>query len=230
MSKFHIEYIATKPKSKKTDETKITKECNHENNRRDGECSFMACPIHFTDSEYQAGKESCKFRVAKKEIEGGMKEMVEFIMENGLGKDGKKLSEDEVLEIVESLDKEELKKLTIAEAEEQTEINRKLNEDKLELAGTLEEEGLLSDQDKEWLDKEGLVRCGNCGSHNEPENRECWYCGAVMKQYNEEEISDELIQYTIIHKDGRTEHKWLTQAEYDELWKYGTTIKNIKVE
>lgn len=211
---FRIEYISEKPKSKKkdkVDKTEITKECSHENNHRDGECSWMGCPVYVNIDKYFSESKQCTFRIAKKVVEGGMKELAKFIKDNGLGKDGKKLTDEEVAGIIEKLDEKERLEIGMDVAEEQTEINKKLNEDE------------IIDDDweawKEYYREREQIECLNCGSHNDKDSTHCWYCNEPLKLYNEKDISDELIQYTIYHKDGKVEHKWLTSEEYDEMWK-----------
>lgn len=179
--------------------------------------------------EYIAEKpKSKKDKVETKEVEGGMEEMAKFIKENGLSKDGKKLTDEEVADIIEKLDKDDVVKLTdqekelMASKEGLAEINKKFGED--EKFDIDEWEGRYKNEDEE-----GQIECLSCGAHNSPEDKACWYCQAELKQYNEEDISDELIQYTIYRRDGKVEHKWLTQKEYEEMWRQND-VASIKVE
>ena len=170
-------------------------------------------------------KEETKVEVCKYTSKEKL-EMSKLLLEHGLGEDGKKLTKEDVAEIIEQLDEEELEgKLTdqdkewLASKEYQTEMNKKLSEDEIE----------EEDWEKHYLNKKGQVECLSCGAHNDLDSGYCWYCNAPLKQYDEKEISDELIQYTVIHRDGRMEHKWLTQEEYLKLFKEDD-IKQIKEE
>lgn len=179
--------------------------------------------------EYIAEKPKSKKDKEKTEVvvKDGMEEMIKFIKENGLSKDGKKLTDEEVADIIEKLDKDDVVELTdhekelMASREGLAEINKKFSEDEVE--DEMEKYGYFPE------DKDKQVECLSCGAHNNLEDRACWYCQAELKQYNEEDISDELIQYTIYRRDGKVEHKWLTQKEYEEMWRQND-VARIKVE
>lgn len=118
MKKLHVEYIDEKPKSKK--EKVMDKECTLSNNRKDGKCDYMACPIYFDSDDYDEENKDCKHRNKKKA--NGMTEMIKFITEHGVGEDGKKVGVEEATAIVEHLDGEEKEELMAENSLESYEV------------------------------------------------------------------------------------------------------------